>query len=180
MNEDFKIPLNGKGGRKHVFSRHLSKEFFEEFGCSDIIDADVDADFFLEKSGGFIGIDCTLEGSVTVPCDRCSEPLELPLSRNVKLSVKFGDGPSAEDVSSGEEERETVYLPEGEIVMDMAQTVYDYCMLSIPLKKTHPEGKCNPAVMKYLVSEMPDEDSTSAVRDADDNPFSVLKGLFDN
>lgn len=179
MKDEFVIPLDGRSGRSLVLSRHLGKEFFEEFGCSDIIGSDVKADFYVDKAGRYIGVDCVLEGSLTVPCDRCMEALELPVSRTVKLSVKFGKEPAENAGGSEEGEREIVYLPDGESAIDMAQTVYDYCMLSLPLKRVHPDGGCNPVVLRYLVSEMPDEEGSS-VREAGDNPFAALKGLFDN
>ena len=182
MNEDFLIPLNGLSAGKLSFQWHVGKEFFEGFGDSDILDADISADVTVEKSGNYIGVDCILDGVMTVPCDRCLEDLDIPVSETVRLSVKFGSEPSDPAVANmTEDEREVVYLPVEEASMDMAQIIYDYSMLAIPLQRVHPEGGCNPVALKYLVSELNvEEDRQAAPQNSENNPFAALKGLFDN
>ncbi|MBQ1648310.1 MAG: DUF177 domain-containing protein, partial [Bacteroidales bacterium] len=58
--------------------------------------------------------------------------------------------------------------------LDLGQIVYDYICLSLPMQRVHPEGKCNPDTVRFLgrTIEVPDSGD-------DQNPFSVLKGLFD-
>lgn len=182
MNEEFLIPLNGLSAGKQCFQWHVGKEFFVGFGDSDIIDADVSVEVSVEKSGNYIGVDCSLDGVLTVPCDRCLEDLGIPVSEMVRLSVKFGDEPSDPSVAMmAEDEREVVYLPADEASMDMAQIIYDYSMLAIPLQRVHPEGGCNPAALKYLVADADAEDGRETVRaDSENNPFAALKGLFSN
>ncbi len=182
MNEDFLIPLNGLSAGKRSFDWHIGKEFFVGFDNADILDADISAALTVEKSGSYIGIDCSLEGSLTVPCDRCLEKLDVPVSETVRLSVKFGNepsGPSAPDVT--EDGRELVYLSADEASMDMAQTIYDYSMLALPIQRVHPDGGCNPEVLKYLLSESGNGTLREESRkDAENNPFAALKGLFDD
>ena len=79
MIEELKIPLNGLNAGKKQYSWHVGKEFFAEFGDTGVLDADVRADVTIEKSGSYTGLDCQLEGTLTVPCDRCLEDLVLPV-----------------------------------------------------------------------------------------------------
>ena len=72
-------------------------------------------------------VECSIEGSVTVPCDRCLEALKLP-------------------VETGFSE---VYTPEGD-ELDLSQDVYDYVCTSLPLQRVHEEGQCNQETVKYL------------------------------
>lgn len=182
MNEEFLIPLNGLSAGKLNFQWHVGKEFFVGFGDSDIIDADISAAVTVEKSGNYIGVDCHLNGVLTVPCDRCLEDLDIPVSETVRLSVKFGNEPSDPAVADmTEDEREVVYLPVDEASMDMAQVIFDYSMLAIPLQRVHPDGECNPEAIKYLASERDfEEDRETAPQNSENNPFAALKGLFDN
>ncbi len=182
MNEDFLIPLNGLSAGKLSFQWHVGKEFFVSFGDSDIIDAQIVANVSVEKSRNYIGVDCALDGKLVVPCDRCLEDLDIPVSEMVRLSVKFGNEPSDPSVASmTEDEREVVYLSADEASMDMAQIIYDYSVLAIPLQRVHPEGGCNPEAMKYLKSDsdIVEVEQTEAQNSAN-NPFAALKGLFDN
>ena len=59
---------------------------------------------------------------------------------------------------------------EGEI--DISQFVYDYICLGLPIMKVHPEGKCNPEMLKHLAS------SPEAGETAGETPFSGLKDLL--
>ena len=171
MKDDFIVPLNGLAQGRTEFRRRVGKEFFEHFENSEILEAGLDVDVLVEKSGRYIGVDCTIEGDVTVICDRCLEDLTLPVSTGFKLSVKFG---SAGEGSEMEGEREIVVLPVTDADLDLAQTVYDYICLSLPVQKVHEEGGCNPEALKYLSSEdgqgLPGKDNST--------PFAGLKDLL--
>lgn len=182
MNEDFLIPLNGLSAGKLSFQWHVGKEFFVSFGDSDIIDAQIVANVSVEKSGNYIGVNCALDGKLVVPCDRCLEDLDIPVSEMVRLSVKFGSEPSDPSVASmTEDEREVVYLSAEEASMDMAQIIYDYSMLAIPLQRVHEDGECNPEAIKYLASDADLEKVfETSTQNSENNPFAALKGLFDN
>lgn len=179
MTDEFIIPLNGLKLGRTSFSWHAGMEFFKKFGNAEIIDADIVVRAEVEKSGSYLGIDCEIEGNLTVPCDRCMEDVTLPVSAEARLSVKFGDEPvSSEETVVGDDEREVIYLPEDGSDMDLSQTVYDFAYLALPMQRIHEDGECNPAALRYLSGEavaIPD----SPVEDKDDtyNPFAVLKGL---
>ncbi len=173
MKDDFIVPLNGLAQGRTEFRRRVGKEFFDHFENSEILDAGLDVDVFVEKSGRFIGVDCEIEGDVTVTCDRCLEDLTLPVSTGFKLSVKFGS--SAEEGAGMEGEREIVVLPVTDADLDLSQTVYDYICLSLPVQRVHEEGGCNPEALRYLSSEdaqeeLPGKDNST--------PFAGLKDLL--
>ena len=174
MKEDFVIPLNGLPTGKSVFSWCADKEFFGSFDNSDILDADIHVDCDLEKSGNYMGIDLKIRGTVTVPCDRCLEDLEIPVDELRKFSVKFGNEPST--VQETEEgERETVYFSSEEPALDLRQIVYDYTCLAVPMQRVHKEGGCNPAAIAHLSSE---SDEVKPKEIPQDNPFAALKDLL--
>ena len=173
MNDNFIIPLNGLAAGENRFSWHAGKEFFEAFENTEILDADLDVSVMVEKSGRYVGVDCDVEGSVSVECDRCLEELEMPVNLDILLSVKFGDAESSDETQEGE--REVIFLPVDNTELDMKQVVYDYVCLSLPLQRVHEEGECNPDAVKYLEGQEVKEVS----EEADKNPFAALKGLFD-
>ncbi len=176
MTEDFIIPLNGLPSGKSNYSRKVGKEFFVGFENSDVLDADLAVESCIEKSGNYIGVDVMIEGSVTVPCDRCLEDLIIPVDKTVLLSVKFGEEPSDADPDLQEGEREIVYLPDVSADLDLSQVVYDYACLEIPMQRVHEDGGCNPETLKYLDKES----EPSPSEEVQDSPFAALKGLFNN
>lgn len=175
MENLFELPLNGMAAGKTEFCWHADKKFFESYGNTEILDADLSVEVTVEKSGRYIGVDCDLDGSVTTICDRCLEPLQLPVSETVLLSVKFGEEPAGEsDWMEGD--REIVYLDASDAVLDMAQIIYDYTCLALPMHRVHPDGECNPETVRYLGQQ---PEPSPADGDSAQNPFSSLKDLFE-
>ena len=85
-----------------MFSWQAGKEFFESFENTEILDAHLDADVRVEKSGRYIGVDCDVRGEVTVECDRCLDELDMPVDVEIRLSVKYGSEESSEEPQPGE------------------------------------------------------------------------------
>ena len=168
------IPLNGLPAGKTPFSWHVGKEFFEAFGNTEILDADLAVRADVEKSGSYLGVDLFLTGTLTVACDRCLEDLGMPVDETVLLSIKFGEEPAGGDAEATEGERETVYLPADGSDIDLSQTVYDYACLSLPMQRVHPAGGCNPAAARYLTL-----DGEPEQKELSDSPFAALKGLLE-
>lgn len=175
MKNDFIIPLNGlSAGRSH-FEWHADGGFFGRFEGSEILDADLDVSVSVEKSGRYIGVDCEIDGAVTVACDRCLENLELPVHTLSLMSIKFGE--EGERTETAEGEREIIMLPETDSDLDLSQVVYDYTALSLPMQRVHPEGECNPDAVRYLCQEELDD---TAKPEAVNNPFAGLKNILEN
>lgn len=174
MKDNFIVPLNGLTQGRKEFQWSVGKEFFASFENSEILDADLQVETVVEKSGRFIGVDSEICGDVTVICDRCSEELKLPVETGFSLSIKFGPEPSEEGLLS-EGEREIVCLPETDTDLDLSQIIYDYVCLSMPVQRVHEDGGCNPDALKYLNSEEGDE-----LEEKSDSslPFAALKNLL--
>lgn len=138
--------MNGPGAATQVFDWKAGSEFFDSFGNTEVLDAALSVHAELSRSGNFIGVQCRVEGSVTVECDRCLDPLPLDVETDFALSVKFGPHEERTDA----DDREIVMLPYGEAELDLAQFVYDYVWTALPLQRVHPEGECNEDAIKYL------------------------------
>ena len=106
---------------------HLGGEFFEVFGNSEILGADIEVNAKVNSHGATVDVACEIRGEVTVACDRCLEDLELPVETSFEES----------------------YAPEG-VELDLSQDVYDFICTSLPLKRVHPEGECNQETVGYL------------------------------
>ncbi len=173
MNERFIIPLNGLTAGENMFSWQAGKEFFESFENTEILDAHLDADVRVEKSGRYIGVDCDVRGEVTVECDRCLDELDMPVDVEIRLSVKYGSEESSEEPQPGE--REVIFVPDTDAELDMSQIIYDYVCLSLPMQRMHRPGECNPEAMKYYGAP---EGSDAFDEEGEVNPFSALKDMF--
>ena len=174
MNDGFIIPLNGLAAGKNEFSAAAGKEFFEAFENEEILAADLQVSIIVEKSGRYIGVDCDIEGTVTVECDRCLDPLEMPVDEHVSLSVKFGEESESEAIHDGE--REVIFMSEDDAELDMSQIIYDYTCLALPMQRVHEEGECNPSAMKYYFGSSESEEVSDDGEQM--SPFAALKDMF--
>ena len=125
--QPFVVELKGlaRGSSRQEWT--AGREFFEQFGNSEILDADLEVKAEIHNHGVTLDVSCEICGSVTVACDRCLEDLVLPVETSFEES----------------------YTPElGEL--DLSQDVYDYVCISLPLRRVHPDGECNGETTKYL------------------------------
>ena len=153
---DMLIPLDGWAAPERTFRFHAGLEFFQGFDNQEILDADVDVEARVKKTGERkVQAVLHLQGSVTVPCTRCLEPVVIPVDSS----------PS-----------EVLAPVGGEVDWDIAQPVYDYICLSLPLQRVHPEGGCNPDTVRYLRHE----ERTDEEAGTENSPFAALKGLLDS
>lgn len=171
MDTDYIIPLNGLACGKSQYEWVLDRRFFGGFENEEILDAEVIARVIEEKAGRKVNLDCTLTGHITVACDRCLEPVEMPVRAEFKLALQY------DEEESIEEDREVIVLEEDSPEYDLSQVLYDYSCLALPLQRVHPDGQCNPDAMKYLQTGAAEEKKETEVID---NPFAALKGMFGN
>lgn len=132
--QPFVINLTALGNGSHQFEAVVGKEFFEDFGNQEVLDADIKVNAVIVVKSMSAHVQAEISGSVSVPCDRCLDAVAL-------------------DVDTSFEQD---YVPEG-VELDFGQEVYDYVCLSLPLKRVHEAGECNPEALKYL-NVVEDED----------------------
>lgn len=125
--QPFVVDLCEIGSGVKSFSAITDKQFFESFGNPEILDANVNVEYTIHNKGVSVDVTCRMVGSVTVPCDLCLEPLEI--------GVETGFSES--------------YTPEGG-ELDLSQDVYDFVIISLPLRRAHEEGECNEETTKFL------------------------------
>jgi len=162
------LPLDGWAAKELEKLFKADFEFFQAFENEDILGADVDVVCKAAKRGQDIILDLSMNGTLTVSCDRCLEKLELPVSENAAL-LATSDNSDVDEING----REIIYKDPTLKSIDLSQVVYDYILLSLPMQKVHPDGQCNPATVHYL--DVKEEIPADA---KDENPFSVLKGLL--
>ena len=169
---DYIIPLNGWAAGEREYRWQADIKFFQKFDNADILDADVAIAAQAVKSGHYIGVDLDVQGSVTVPCDRCLEDLTLPVEAHPAFSVKFGEEAASEDQMQ-EGSREILFLSDSDADLDLCQVIYDYVCLALPMQRVHAEGECNPDTVRFLGHEPENEEAGDK-----NSPFAALKGLF--
>ena len=172
LNSDIVIPVRGLPLGESTFRFEIGKPFFQAFDNNQIKDADCSVKVSVIRHQTLLDIVCEVVGFVIVECDRCLEDLTLKVDIAPRLTVGFG----SVDIDDETESDEDVLVVDRSVSeLNLEQFVYDYVCLSLPLVKVHPEGKCNPEMLRYLSES---EGSEQAAGNESTRPFEGLKDLL--
>lgn len=171
MTPELQIPLTGLKTYPETTQFAVSGDFLEDFGQEEVLDADLRLTVVLDKEPGGFSLELDFEGKLTLRCDRCMEEMDWPLSFSAQYALRRTSDKDFEDVEETEDGREIIPLGPSDKFFDLSQLVYDELCLSIPIRHTHPDGKCNPESTKYLT------DKPGGEGEMMDTPFAGLKDL---
>ena len=134
-----------------MFDWVIDGSFFARYETSEINDAKMDVRVTLVKHTRFLELDFVLSGWAEVVCDRCLDPLKLEMAAKAKMIVKFGEDESENDT----DDDDVIFLPSGEDRIDVAQFLYEYAHLNLPLRRVHPDDDnksslCNSEMISKL------------------------------
>jgi uncharacterized metal-binding protein YceD (DUF177 family) len=150
----FTIPFAGLKPGDYRYEFEVNEKFFEELGyIEEIIKGDFKINLLLLKHSNMLTLTFNIKGKTDVTCDRCLDFMELDVDTEQKLFVKFGD-------SSYEETDDVLVLSHGEQEIDVTQYIYEFIILAIPPVHVHPEGECDPEVIKKLEELKPKKNDT--------------------
>lgn len=189
--DNYKIALKSLAFGDHVFDYILDNEYFKKIDGQEVQSGNVTAKVLVNANDKTFVLKFALSGVVKVPCDRCLDDMELEVSNNDKLIVKFGQ-------EYAEDGDDIIIVPEAEGEINIAWFLYEFIALSIPIKHIHAPGKCNKMMSgklrKHLAKD-PDDDSdesddiddTTVNMDFDDSEEQItdprwddLKKIIDN
>ena len=145
---EYIIPFSSYSNGIHEFEFELVDAFFGLTPEGDIQQAEVSVNVEMTKQDRQLEFSFLLDGWVLLPCDRCLEEYKQEITGEFNLLGKFGDG-------NNEDEFDVVWLPKEEYQIDLLQYLYEYVVLSLPMRKVHPDqadGKagCNPEMLEIL------------------------------
>jgi len=172
----FDLPIARLSLKTHHFAFELSRAFFEEFDPKGefIADGNLHADVTLIKTERVITINLHIVGTVRLTCDRSLDEFDHPLDIENQLLVRYGDEPRELDDDVLQVTPETLTL-------NLAQHLYDYIGLALPMKKLHPrfqnEADDDPdATTKLIFSTRPPGEGPDDDEPADPR-WAALKNL---
>ena len=141
MMDTYKIDLLSSGLGGKTFEYDLSDDFFAEMEGL-VQRGSIHTTVACLSAGSVYKFQIHSVGTIIVPCDRCLSDLELRIETTDDLNVKLGDEYA--------DEGDCVVVPEAEGYLDLAQFIYEFIALSMPLTCCHEPGKCDDAMMQEL------------------------------
>jgi uncharacterized metal-binding protein YceD (DUF177 family) len=168
---EYEIAFVGLKPGIHQFEYQIDDKFFLPFQQQDFHDCKADVKVTMDKKNGFMLLKFEIGGKLEVICDRCNSNLPLNLWEEFNVMVKLVE--EAEVMNAQEEDPDVYYISRGESHLHLAEWIYEFINLSIPMQKTceFPDMSgpyCN-ASAREMLKRMNDENS------GQQNP--VWKGL---
>jgi len=150
---EYEIAFVGLKPGPHIFEYGINNRFFENYGEQDFTNCTAKIKLQLEKNSGFMMLKFDIDGRVEVNCDRCGNTLPLQLWDEFKVVVKMVEEP--EVMNEQEEDPDVYYISRTESHLFVADWIYEFINLSIPMQKMCGEdemggSKCNKEVLEKL------------------------------
>lgn len=157
---EFEIAFVGLKPGVHEFSYEIDDRFFEAFQQQDFRNCRAQVKLSLDKKNSFMQLKFEIGGSLEVTCDRCNSNLPLELWDEFNITVKMVEDP--ELMNEQEDDPDMYYIAQGESHLDVANWIYEFINLSIPMQKAcdfdNMDGPyCNKSAMDVLKKLEPDE-----------------------
>lgn len=150
----YKIDLKGMQADTQRYEFVLDNLFFAHIDAPEVQKGKVNVTLVVKRTSHAFELNFQTDGMVWVPCDRCLDDMEQPVTSTDKLRVKFG-------ATYAEEGDNLVVIPEDEGEINVAWFMYEFIALAIPMKHVHAPGKCNKAMSTKLSKHLrttPDEE----------------------
>ena len=152
---------------EHHFEYQITEPFFKAFGSS-LTAQDMTVRLTFSRSATMFTLVFDLSGKVELDCDRCLTRIALPVKGHHTVVVKVSE-------FERESEDDLIYITPHEHKINIAQHVYDFINLSLPIKRTCSDiGQvCDPSIAGKISSmidvEMAENDLPERDTDEEDN-----------
>jgi len=118
----------------HDYEYVIDSSFFENFEDSYIEKGNLTVKVALTKSETLLQASFKINGSIELICDRSLEPFNYEINENSHLIFKYGE-------DYVELTDEIVTIPYSAQKINLAQYIYEFIGLAVPMKKLHPKFK---------------------------------------
>lgn len=174
LNE-YMIPFSGLSVGQHHFQFLIEDKFFETYGNTLAQSGSVDVNLTLDKQSSMLVLLFSYKGYINADCDRCLQPVQIPVEGENRLVVKFGD-------TNADDTEEVITLPKEAHQLDVAPYMYEFVSLAVPYRKVPADCDaqdkyCDTTIAERMAQQAPPVDAT---KENVDPRWDKLKNLLDN
>lgn len=162
----FKIDIFRLENKQYLHEFEGNDDFFEALDQELIQKGNFKATVVLNKNETMIQMMYKITGSVELTCDRSLDLFDFPVDITQKMILKFSD--HNEEITE-----ELVLIDRNTQYINVAQDIFDFIGLQIPIKKLHPrfikDEVTYDSLMKKFEDEYEEEDVDEDDLDDDDD-----------
>lgn len=170
--EEYKIPIQSLDDGVHKFNFKIGSAFMKLMKSEQDFKGKLNVDLKLDKLNRTYTFDFHIHGTIGFPCDRCLENVNIEID---ELKQIFGKVVSEiENDGDGE----IIFFDEDEVEYNFAKLIFEFIVLSMPMKKVHPDDEngnstCNSEILEKL-------EKINKSEEGHDPRWDALKKLKDN
>ena len=179
LGKRYSVTYKGLKNSSYDFRFEVDGDLFAAYESKEIKDGRCDVGAVMRKeSDTQLVFDVAIEGYAVCECDRCLEDCRVPIDYEGRLTVRVSD-------EAGEYDGDVMWIAPSEDEIDLTQYIYESIVLSLPYRRVHPEGECNPDMLsRFTAAEeadlseaMPDEEESEphGISEGDFNKLAALK-----
>ena len=118
----------------HEYEYQVNDKFFEAYQPQDFRNCKANIRLTLDKQNGFMLLKFEVGGVLETTCDRCgSTALPMNLWDEFNIIVKLVEEPAT--MNEQEEDPDVYYISRGDSHLHIADWIYEFVNLSIPMQK---------------------------------------------
>lgn len=141
--QEHTIPFTGLKDGQHGFRFDLGDSFFSAAGEEEFEGGAVTVNVTLDKTPSLLVAHLHAAGTVSVRCDHCNAPMDLPLNGDQRQIFQLHGDPALDD-------DELVTLDPKAHSINLTHYLYECLRLALPARHVHPPGQCDPDVEAAL------------------------------
>ena len=133
----------------HTFDFEVDGSLFAEMESNEIKGGDCKVHVCVNVSETKLDVNVMISGVVVVECDRCLEDCNMPIDYSGQLLVRFSD-------LQHDYDGDAMWMARGD-QLSLKQYIYESIVISLPYRRVHAEGECNPEMMARFIVATEDE-----------------------
>lgn|SRR5574344_1693494 len=161
--EEFRLRIAGMELGKYSYTIDCDESFFEIAGISDVQGGLLKLQIEMEILEKMVLVDLHFKGNLLLPCDRCLDPVDVPLDFTENLVVKL-----LPNIEEKQEEDNLWIINEKDYDIDLFHFAYESILLAFPIQVIHPDDENGNSTCNPLMLEKIDELSRGANHSTDD------------
>ncbi len=162
----YTIAYKGLKNGSYDFDFQVDDSLFEAYDRVEIKSGSCQAHVDLKRSETMLELAIDITGEVICECDRCLEDCPIEVDYSGELVVKFSD--EIDDYDG-----DVMWISPSEDMLDLTQYIYESIVLSLPYRRVHEEGGCNPEMLAAF-TELSEEEFERLEAEADEEEVVAL------
>ena len=146
QTSNYDILFSGLKEGEHKYNYKIGDTFLKNFGFNELSQVNIKVNSIFIKKNTLMELHLSGKGSYILTCDISNELFPYHVDSQLNLIIKFGE-------KYNDDDDQYVIIPHNSYKFNIAKSIYEMIVLSIPQKRIHPkvlDGSLNSKTLKIL------------------------------